>query len=140
MVDRQQAFDPLKALRDLLDRGERRINEILSECSAGEGANALRSRLSELSLDAQKRSWEFWARYFQSINLPTRTDIIELGKRVSEVEDGVARIEAQLRSLSERMPSPGERAATAARSKSGTGPRRTRRPPGEAQAERQERQ
>ncbi len=141
MADRRrEAFDPLKALRDLLDRGERRVNEILSEFGARDEVNALRARFSEAALDAQKRSWEVWARYFQSINLPTRTDVIRLGKRISELEEGIARIEALLRRSNRRLTSSGEDLATGAptRSRSG-GPRRTRRPPNEAQKATEER-
>ena len=134
MTDRRrEAFDPLKALRDLLDRGERRINEILSDFGARDDVNALRSRLSEAALDAQKRSWEVWARHFQSINLPTRTDVIRLGNRISEVEEGIARIEAQLQRLSWRQTSSGEDLGAGAPPKGRPrGPRRTRRPPNEA--------
>ena len=141
MADRREAFDPLKALRDLLDRGERRVNEILSEFGARDEVNALRARLSEAALDAQKRSWEIWARYFQSINLPTRTDVIRLGKRISELEEGIARIEAQLRRLNRRLASSGEDLAAGAplQSRPG-GPRRTRRPPSEALEATEERQ
>ncbi len=141
MANRQrEAFDPLKALRDLLDRGERRVNDILSEFSARDDMNALRARFSEATLDAQKRSWEIWARYFRSINLPTRTDIIQLGKRASEMEEGIARIEAQLRRLNRRLASSGEDIAGAPTQGRPRGPRRTRRPPSEAREATEERQ
>ena len=142
MTDRRrEAFDPLKALRDLLDRGERRVNEILSEWSARDDVNSLRSRLSEAALDAQKRSWEVWARHFQSINLPTRTDVIQLGKRISELEEGIVRIEAQLQRLNRRLAPSGESLAAGAPAKPrARGPRRTRRPPSEATKATEERQ
>lgn len=127
----QQQFDPLQAFRDLLDRGERRLNEILSERSAREDAGALRARISEAGLDGQKRVWEMWARYFQAINLPTRTDIIRLGKRLGEVEQSLARIESQLRGLERPRSGPEQRPSAP-----GAGPdrpRRTRRPPAAAQ-------
>lgn len=127
----QQQFDPLQALRDLLDNAERRLNEVLSEWSAREDMSALRARISDATLETQKRAWEMWARYFQAINLPTRTDIIRLGKRLAEIEQSLARIEAQLRGL--------ERAGSSSEGRPlspGVGPerpRRTRRPPGAAQ-------
>jgi hypothetical protein len=57
------------------------------------------------------------------MNLPTRGDVIRLGKRIDEVERTLARIEALLRD--------GARSAAAAPA---SGPRvpRTRRPPSEA--------
>jgi len=124
MADRRT--DPLEALRGLLDDGERLLNELLSSRSAEGDTSALRSRLVDASMDARRRFRDGWGRTFQTINLPTRTDVIRLGKRVAEVEDGIARIEAQLRRI-ERAVAPDARPA--ARSATGARPKRTRQPP-----------
>jgi hypothetical protein len=119
--------DPLQALREWLDRSERRLNEILSEQSARDDVNAVRGRLSRLLLDLQKRNWEAWARYFQQINLPTRTDILGIGKRLKEIEEGIARIDRRLRALEQREASASPRPPAAG--PGGARPRRTRQPP-----------
>ncbi len=143
MAERQpkqaESWDPFQAMRDLLESGERRLNELLSERRSQADAGAIRARLSAASLGTQKRVWELWARYFEGINLPTRTDILRLGKRIAEVEEGVARIETRLRSMDRHLealaqPESPPRAAPIPRKPAAPGgaqrPRRTRRPPG----------
>jgi hypothetical protein len=121
------AQDPFQTLREWLDRAERSLNQRLADRSAGVDASRVRGRLSQAALDLQKVVWELWARYFQSINLPTRTDILRLGKRLAEIEDAIARLEAQLRNAESPRPSASEspRAAPSAAHR----PPRTRRPP-----------
>ena len=122
---RDRPTDPLQALREMIDSGERLLNELLSERSAEGDVSALRSRLADASMDAQRRFRDGWGRTFQTINLPTRTDVIRLGKRIAEVEDGVARIEAQLRRI-ERVVAPDARPDASAGG--GARPKRTRQP------------
>jgi hypothetical protein len=118
--------DPFQTLRDWLDRAERRLNERLSDRSAQEPASRVRGVLSQAALDLQKGIWELWGGWFRSINLPTRTDILRLGKRIAEVEAGIARIDAKLKTLApEQPPGPREPAATRGAHR----PPRTRRPP-----------
>ena len=131
MADRgDRPRDPLQALREMLDDGERRLNELISNTSAEDSPSALRSRLVDVSMDTQRRLRDAWGRTFSTINLPTRTDVIRLGKRIAEVEDGVARIEAQLRRI-ERAVAPDARPAAPS---GGARPKRTRRPPSQRDA------
>jgi hypothetical protein len=114
----------------MLDNGERLLNELLSNRSAEGDPSALRSRLLDASMDTRRRFRDAWGRTFQTINLPTRSDVIRLGKRIAEVEDGVARIEAQLRRI-ERAVAPEARPAAPS---GGAHPKRTRRPPSQRDA------
>ena len=125
-----RSWDPLQSLRQLLDQGERSLNEILAERSAREGRNELRGTLSRLVLDAQRLNWRVWGRLFETINLPTRTDVIRLGKSLAQLEHRLTQIENALRHVERAAP-----AAEAHRAAVGTPPadrprpRRTRRPP-----------
>jgi hypothetical protein len=122
--------DPLQALRDWLDRAERRLNERLAERSARDDMSRVRGRLSEIALDVQKVIWGLWGRYFQSINLPTRTDILRLGRRLAELEESIARIDAQLRKLETPQPRATDLPSEPNRAHR---PPRTRRPPAGSQ-------
>jgi hypothetical protein len=125
-----RSWDPLQALRQLLDQGERSLNEILAERSAGEGRNELRARLSRLALDAQRLNWRFWGRVFETINLPTRTDVIRLGKTLAQLEQRLTQLENTLRAA-DRNPSSLEhvRGSVSAPVTDRPRPRRTRKPP-----------
>ena len=100
--DRKRGFDPLQGLRELLDKGERSLNEVLSEASASDRSNAVRSGLSRILFDAQKRNWEMWARWFRTINLPSRTDVIRLGKTLTQLEQRMSQLESALHRLERR--------------------------------------
>lgn len=126
-----RGWDPLQSLRQLLDQGERNLNEILAERSARERSNAVRSLLSRVLLDAQRLNWRVFGSIFETINLPTRTDVIRLGKTLAQLEQRLTQLENGLRAQ--------ERAASAHEPKRASltpppatdrpRPRRTRKPP-----------
>ena len=132
--DRKRGFDPLQGLRELLDKGERSLNEVLSEASASDRSNAVRSGLSRILFDAQKRNWEMWARWFRTINLPTRTDVIRLGKTLTQLEQRMSQLEGALHRLERRGGNGDARPAPAPPPEASERPRpaRTRRPPSRA--------
>jgi len=129
---KSRGFDPLQGLRELLDRGERSLNEVLSEASASDRSNAVRSGLSRILFDAQKRNWEMWARWFRAINLPTRTDVIRLGKTLTQLEQRMSQLEGALHRLERRDGDARPAAAPAPEASDRPRPARTRRPPSRA--------
>src|SRR5262245_44796859 len=126
--DRKRGFDPLQGLRELLDKGERSLNEVLAQGSTSERSQAVRSGLSRILLDAQRRNWELWGRWFRTINVPTRSDVIRLGKTLAQLEQRMAQMEAALHRLERRSGAANEPPRPAA---AGDRPRpsRTRLPP-----------
>lgn len=125
-----RSWDPLQSLRQLLDQGERNLNEILAERSAREGRNELRGTLSRLALDAQRLNWRVWGRLFETINLPTRTDVIRLGKSLAQLEHRLTQIENSLRHAEHAAPATEpRRASVSAPPSDRPRPRRTRKPP-----------
>lgn len=133
-----RGWDPLQSLRQLLDQGERSLNEILAERSARDRNNAARSLLSRVLLDAQRLNWRVWGSVFETINLPTRTDVIRLGKTLAQLEQRLTQLENGLRA-SERAASAHEsapkRAIPTAPATDRARPRRTRKPPSARQGE-----
>jgi len=132
--DRKRGFDPLQGLRELLDKGERSLNEALAQRSTSDRSQAVRSGLSRILLDAQKANWELWGRWFRAINVPTRSDVIRLGKTLSQLEQRMAQLEGSLRRLERRNGAADERPAPAAARAASDHPRppRTRLPPSRA--------
>jgi hypothetical protein len=51
----------------------------------------------DLYLNVQKNMNEVMGRYLQTINVPTRNDILALGERLSQIEDRLSSIENGLR-------------------------------------------
>jgi hypothetical protein len=82
-------------------------------------------RMMDVYLNMQKSMNEAMGRYFSAMNLPTRTDVLGLGNRLSEIEDRLAAIERAVAKLA-----PGEGAAVA--KEPGAKPPRTKKPPSKA--------
>jgi hypothetical protein len=138
-----RGWDPLQSLRELLDRAERSLNEVLAERSGGDRRNELRSLLSRVVLDAQRLHWRIWGRAFETINLPTRTDVIRMGKTLAQIEQRLTQLENALRGAARQPDRPAGRAIEGERERRPTAqtatdrprPSRTRRPPSERAAE-----
>src|SRR5262245_15470907 len=126
--ERRRGFDPLQGLRELLDKGERSLNEALAQRSTSDRSQAVRSGLSRILLDAQKRNWELWGRWFRTINVPTRSDVIRLGKTLGQLEQRMAQLEGALRKLERHGSAADERPAPRA-ANDRVRPPRTRQPP-----------
>lgn len=127
-----RSFDPLQGLRELLDKGERSLNEVLAQGSTSDRSNAVRSGLSRILLDAQKRNWELWGRWFRMINVPTRSDVIRLGKTLGQLEQRMSQLEGALRRLERRAGSDDARPAPERAASDRPRPARTRLPPSRA--------
>jgi hypothetical protein len=129
---KSRGFDPLQGLRELLDKGERSLNEVLAQRSTSDRSNAVRSGLSRILLDAQKRNWELWGRWFRAINVPTRSDVIRLGKTLTQLEQRMSQLEGTLRRLERRPGADDARPVPAPALSDRPRPARTRLPPSRA--------
>jgi hypothetical protein len=73
----------------------------------------------------QKNMNEVMGRYLQLVNVPTRSDVLSLGERITALEDRLIRIEGLLQKASAATASKAETPAPAA-----SRPPRTRKPAG----------
>jgi hypothetical protein len=87
-------------------------------------------------------NWRIWGRVFESINLPTRTDVIRMGKMLAQIEQRLTQLENAQRQNAPRehaarevngveRPRPMQAQAATDRPR----PPRTRRPPSARPAE-----
>ena len=123
--------DPFAAFRQFLDEGEREMNRVLADRSTSDESKASRAQSANTALDLQNEVLNMWGRYFESINLPSRSDVLGLGDRLSRVEEGIARIEDRIRGLEASGGAARTHAAASAEEKR---PKRTRRPPGKSKS------
>ena len=125
MSDTAPAPDPFQIWRDWVSQSERQWNDFFNEMMATEQFGESMGQMTQTYLTMQRNMSEAFGRYFVSLNLPTRTDVLTLGNRLVEIEDRLSKIEAQL----EKM------AATEGQEEDGPSPRkkpaRTRKPPKE---------
>jgi polyhydroxyalkanoic acid synthase PhaR subunit len=92
--------DPFQIWRDWLSTSERQWNEFFNQMMATEEFGQGMGRMMDAYLGTQKNFSEAFGRYFTSLNMPSRTDVLTLGSRLIEIEERLASIESLLRGLS----------------------------------------
>ena len=121
--------DPLPdfgaAWRDWLTQSERQWNAVFNQMMGTEEFSQGLGRNLDLFLHFQKTMNEAMGSYFMAINVPTRTDVLELGERLLAIENRIASIEAALVALN-TPPAAHDDGAPSQK------PRRTKQPPAAA--------
>ncbi len=94
-----QMPDPFAMWRDWLSNSERQWNGFLNEMMATDQFGAGMGRMMDVYLNMQKSMNDVMGRYFSAINVPTRTDLLSLGNRLSEIEERLGGIENMVKAL-----------------------------------------
>lgn len=96
----QASADPFAMWRDWVANSERQWNGFLNNAMATDEFSQTMGRMMDVYLNMQKNMNEVMGRYLQTINVPTRNDILALGERLSQIEDRLGRIENQMMAAS----------------------------------------
>lgn len=113
-------FDPAQMLRDWLSKWETSVNDLANKNMSSPTFGQSMNQLTNLSLQMHRSFGELMGRYLSGLNLPTRTEIVELAAKLDRLESKLDRVaEAVQRLAKEDQPAPGQPAKLP----------RTRRPP-----------
>ena len=119
------ATDPFALWRDWLSNSERQWNAFLNEAMSTDQFSQSMGRFMDVYLNLQKSMNETMGRYFSVLNMPTRTDVLSLGTRLSAIEERLTALEAATARLAPPTAAAADRASTAAAPR----PARTKKPP-----------
>jgi len=100
---RSSASDPLTSFmnwREWMAQSETRLNAIFNELMATDGYGRVLGALTKVFVTMQKTMGENLERYFSALSLPTHSDVVELGERLSRIESRLHSIEEDLAKLS----------------------------------------
>ncbi len=123
MADSTTAPDPLAMWRDWVAQSERQWNGFLNNAMATDEFSQVMGRFMDVYLGMQKNMNEVMGRYLQMANVPTRSDVLSLGERITALEDRLIRMETLLtKAAAASVAKPEPAAGAAAR------PPRTRKP------------
>ena len=126
MTQPQTSFpDALEMWRNWLSESERQWNGFLNQAMATDEFSQTMGKFMDVYLNMQKSMSEAMGRYLTAMNLPTRTDVLAIGDRISALEERIAGLEATVAkasSLAAEGPAP--TVGAPAKSK----PARTRKP------------
>ena len=126
MTQPQTPFpDPLEMWRNWLSESERQWNGFLNQAMATDEFSQAMGKFMDVYLNMQKSMSEAMSRYLTSMNLPTRTDVLAIGDRLSALEDRFTAVEAALKKTPAGASENGAPAAPAAPKAK---PARTRKP------------
>jgi hypothetical protein len=114
----EPSLDPFALVRDLVAKIEKGINESANPLLKSGEFSRVANKVMSAATVAKKLAQDLTQRYFEALNVPSRTDIVALGDRLQALEDRMIVIQATL----DQMGAPARRAALPA-------PSRTRKPP-----------
>jgi len=89
----QPTMDPMGLWHDMLSQWERGLNTVASQAAGSAELSRAMQQITALSLRMQQTAGEAMEKSLQALNLPTRSDILELGERITRVEEALKRLE-----------------------------------------------
>ena len=113
------SLDPFVLVRDLVSRLEKGINEFANPVMRSDGFSKGANKAMSAAMVAKKLAQDLTQRYFEALNIPSRSDIMALTDRLQSLEDRMIGMQATLDRIAG---GPAHKLALPA-------PARTRRPP-----------
>jgi hypothetical protein len=111
-------LDPFALMRDLVSQLEKGVNDLANPLMKTEGFAKGANNAMSAAMVATKLARELSQRYFEALNMPSRTDFLALADRLQSIEDRMINMQATL----DELAGGGNRSALPA-------PARTRKPP-----------
>ena len=124
MPDSNNRPDVVQLWRNWLTDTERQWNAFFNDVMGTDSFGRLLGGYMEIYGTFQRLVAQNMERSLSTLNVPTRSDIVDLSERLSSVEERLTSIESSLRALAEAVGHPTQPAAVTQ-----LRPRRTRRPP-----------
>jgi hypothetical protein len=126
MPDSNNGPDIGQLWRNWLTETERQWNGFFNDVMGTDSFGRFMGGYMEMYGTLQRLVTHRMERSLSMLNVPTRSDIVDLSERLSTVEERLASIESSLRALAEAVGHPSQPAAVTQ-----LRPRRTRRPAGQ---------
>jgi hypothetical protein len=97
MADQKNSIgEAFASWRDWVARSETRVNKLLNDVMGTDGYTRVLGGLTKVFVSMQKNTGEALERYFTALSLPTRSDVVELGQRLSLIESRLTSMETIL--------------------------------------------
>jgi hypothetical protein len=92
-------MDPMQLMRDWFVQSEKMWSDAMTEVMADERVAEGSGRFMQEALHTQRMFSESMGQYLSNMNMPSRTDILDLKDRVSQMEDSVNMVLVELREM-----------------------------------------
>lgn len=102
MSDPNSPPNPLDTWRQFITDSERQWNGFFKEVLGTDAMSTSMNAYVEASLTIQRMVADNLQRLYETFNIPTHGDLVDLGQRMKAIEDALVRIEVSRRSGSPR--------------------------------------
>jgi predicted RNA-binding protein with EMAP domain len=118
MAQQQSTPDPAAAFRELVSQWEKGFNEFANRTMNSDEFSQAMNKATAASTGMQQQLGELIGRYLMTLNLPSRSEMMNIAERLQAIETGLHRLSTQVDKL----------AGSAANGPGPAGPPRTKRP------------
>ncbi|MFT4863313.1 MAG: SMC interacting uncharacterized protein involved in chromosome segregation [Pseudohongiellaceae bacterium] len=92
-------LDPMRMMREWFVKSEQMYSDAMTEVMGDERFSKTTGRYMQEALHMQRMFGEAMGQYLANLNLPSRTDIIDVKERISNVEATLDAILVEMRSM-----------------------------------------
>jgi hypothetical protein len=127
-----EKLDPMTLWRDWFVKSEKAWSQALTDVMGDEKFSKGMGRYMQEALHTHRMFSEGMSQYLANLNLPSRSDVLDLSDRLGQIEDALAAIHVELREQRIQFARTATSSSEAVNGDSPTRPARTKRPPGQA--------
>ena len=125
----KEKLNPMALWRDWFVKSEKAWSQALTELMGDERFSKGMGRYMQEALHTHRIFSESMSQYLANLNLPSRSDILELSDRLGQIEDTLAAVQVELREQRIQLAQTRHAEADPGTPSGGMRPARTRRPP-----------
>jgi len=97
--EQRDDIDPIRMMREWFVQSEQMWSDAMSDLMVDERVAKSTGRFMQEALHTQRLFSESMGQYLSGMNMPTRTDILDLKDRVSQMEDSLNSVLVELRAI-----------------------------------------
>lgn len=127
----KEKLNPMAVWREWFVKSEKAWSQALTEMMGDEKFSKGMGRYMQEALHSHRMFSEAMSQYLANLNLPSRSDVLDISDRLGQIEDTLAAIQVELRQQRIQLAKANAVASsdTAGADTAGIKPARTRRPP-----------
>ncbi|MGH8597052.1 MAG: hypothetical protein ACREXT_10390 [Gammaproteobacteria bacterium] len=116
-----EKIEPMQLWRDWFVKSEKAWSQALTELMGDERFSKVFGRYTQEALHTHRMFTDAMSQYLANLNLPSRSDVMDLSDRLGQIEDALAALQVELREqrllLANAKPAPGGETERPARTK-----------------------
>ncbi len=125
----EDSLDPIRIWREWLVKSEKQWSDHLTEMMGDERFSKGMGRYVQEGLHSHRMFSDGMAQYLATLNLPSRADVLDLGDRLSQIEETLAGLQVEIRDQRAQLTKLANSGGIAAPGDAPARPSRTKQPP-----------